>query len=270
MAILIKRNWIKLVVLLLIAVGVIYVYEPLSSGNKGPLDLSDYEDTGLFRIDPGTILTSLEKGKIDIFLLDQRLVEERVEGPILHTEPILWSQSDYLQIVTALDNSVWNSTLDDWSLFSMDFNGDCQNLNVLTGAEYKYFKTDFDKGKVVDTWREIEVNPEYGYVAWGNGARYPHPLLGWKSVDLDRLKVTAEEAIRIAEENGGTEARLKIENRCYIHLSLTPDNYEGWEVDYGYSSGFRILIDPYTGKVTQKFCSFFPDPVEELICKFQT
>ena len=150
----------------------------------------------------------------------------------------------------------------------MIFNADCQNLDGLTGSDFQYFKTDFDKGKVLDTWREIEISPKYAFVAWGGGAKYRHPLLGWKSIDLNRLKVTAEDAIRIAEENGGREARLRAQNRCNIHLLLMPERYKGWLIDYQ-SADFEIQIDLYTGKVIQKFCSFFPDPVEELICNLQ-
>jgi hypothetical protein len=247
-----KRKWIILIVVLFLTVSVIYVYEPFAPGNKRPLSLSSpsYTDTGLFRIDPGTILMSLEKDDTDVFLPDSRTLDDRYNGPILYNEPIGWSQSDNLKIVSALNQYVWKDTLDSWKLYGMIFNVDCQdNLNGLPGGDFEYFKTDFDKGKIIDTWREIEIAPEYSWVAWGGGAEFPHPILGRKSIDLNRLKVTAEEAIRIAEDNGGRDTRSRVQNRCSIHLSLRPQGFNGWVVDYGSSSDFEIQIDPYTGEV---------------------
>lgn len=264
-----RRIYLIIISLVFLVSVYVYVYQPFASGNKGPLDLYDYENTGLFRMDPGKMLVSLDNGNMDVFLPDPRGLDGRGAEPVQYTEPILWRQSDHLQIINALDNSVWKGTLDDWSLFGMVFNAECQNLNGLTASNFQYFKTGFDKGKIVDIWREIEIDPEYAYVAWGGGAEFAHPLFGWKSIDMSKIKATAENVIRIAEENGGTEARLRLQDRCTIRLSLIPEKYESWEVDYGYSSGFRILIDPYTGRVIKKFCSFFPDPVEELICNLQ-
>ncbi len=247
----IKRKWIILIVALLVIVGIIYVYDPIAGTSGWPSGLSSYfSDTGLYRINSGTILTSLEKGGADVFLPDPRSLDDRLNGPILYNEPIEWSQSDNLKIVRALNNFVWNDNLDDWNLFTMTFNVACRdNFNGLSGGIFKYFKTTFEKGRIAYTWREIEINPEYAYVAWGGDAEFAHPLLGWKSIDLSRLKVTAEEAIKIAENNGGREARLKVQNQCDIYLLLMPERYKGWWVNYGYSSGFEIQIDPYTGEV---------------------
>lgn len=249
-----KKIPIILIVFLLIAATVIYiyVYQPLWPGNKGPLSLSDpsYVDTGLFRINPRTILTALDEENTDVFLPDSRLLDDRYIGPILYDEPVLWSQSDNLKIVSELNNYVWKDDLDDWSLYRMVFNVDCQDsFSGLPGGIFTYFRTVSDKGQIVDIWREVEIDPQYAFVAWGGGAMYPHPPLGRESIDLSRLKITAEDAIKIAEENGGREARLRLQNRCSIHLSLVPQGFEGWMIDYGYSAGFEIQIEPYTGEV---------------------
>jgi hypothetical protein len=247
----IKRKWITLIAALLVTVGIIYVYNPITGDSGWPSGLSShYRDTGLYRINPATILTSLEKGDTDVFLPDPRSVDDRYDGPLLYNESIEWNQSDNLKIVRALNNFVWKDRFDDWNLFIMAFNVDCQdNLNGLPGGAFQYFKTIFEKGKIVYTWRQVEITPEYSFVAWGGNAEFAHLLLGWKSIDLNRLKVMAEDAIRIAEERGGREARLKLQNQCNIHLLLMPEHYRGWKVDYGYSSDFEIFIDPYTGEV---------------------
>ena len=253
MDITIRTKWIIFVTVLLFTTGSVYVYNPFSSGNKRPLSLSSpsYTDTDIFRINPETILTSLDKGNTDVFLPDSRSLDDRYGGAIIYNKPTSWSQSDNLKIVSALNKFIWQDTLDDWKLYSMIFNVDCQNgIKDLPGGVFTYFKTVFDKGRIVDTWREFEVDSEYSFVASGDGAKSVHPVLGRPSIDIDSLKVTAEDAIRIAEENGGRSARLKVQNQCNIHLVLTPKGLQkGWWVNYGYSTGFEIQIDPYTGKV---------------------
>lgn len=248
-----KRTSTILIAILLITAGIIYVYNPITGNTGWPSGLSSYfRNTGLYRISPGTILTSLEKGDVDVFLNDSRSVDNRYDGPILYSESITWSQSDNFKIVRALNHFVWKDQFDNWNLFAMTFNVNCQdNINGLPGGNFKYFKTVFDKGKIVYTWREIEIVPEYSFVAWGGDAEFAHPLLGWKSIDLDKLKITAEEAIRIAENNGGREARSNVQNRCDIHLLFMPERYKGWLVNYGYSSGFEIEINPDTGEIIE-------------------
>jgi hypothetical protein len=244
-----RINLFPIIALLFLFVA-IYVYDPIASVSGWPMSLSDnFTETGLFRINPETILTSLDEENADVFLPDSRSLDDRVMGPILYEKSTLQRQSDYLKIARALDNFVWGGTLDDWNLLWMIFNANCQdNFTGLTGGVFQYFKTVFEKGRIAYTWREIEIDPEYAYVAWGDGAEFAHPLLGYKSINLSRIKVTAEEAIRIAEVNGGKEARLEVQNRCNIHLLLLPERFRGWVINYQ-SSDFEIQIDPYTGEV---------------------
>jgi hypothetical protein len=131
----------------------------------------------------------------------------------------------------------------------MTFHIDCQDdLSGLPGGTFSYFRTTLTKGKIAYTWREMEIDPTYLFVAWGGNAKFAHPLFGWKSIDLSKLQVSAEDAIKIAENNGGREARLNVQNQCGIHLLLMPERYKGWLVDYQ-SADFEIMIDPYTGEV---------------------
>lgn len=246
-----RTIYIRILILIFLLLGLIstyiYVYQPFWDGQKGPLSLSYYENTDLFRINPRTILTSLENGNTEIFLPDSRSWDDVYSGPILYNEPIIWSQSDIFKIVYALNSFVWNDNLDDWNLYAMYFNVDCQeNFAGLSGGAFQYFKVDFEMGKIVDIWREIYIDPEYAFVAWGDNEKYPHPFLGRKSIDLNGLKITAEDAIRIAEENGGKEECFRYKNNS-IHLSLRPESFNGWEADY--STGLEILIDSVSGEV---------------------
>jgi hypothetical protein len=90
-------------------------------------------------------------------------------------------------------------------------------------------------------------------VDWGKGnTRFPRPLFGWKSIDIKRLKVTAEGALQVAEMNGGKDARLAVGNKCRISLLLPSNISNGdWDVFYntdGTRTIFQVIINPYSGK----------------------
>jgi hypothetical protein len=186
---------------------------------------------------------------MDVFLHESRSVDDvNWSGPALYPEPIEWRQSDYLKIGNALNQFAWNDTLEDWNLFHMAFSTSCQdNPSGLVRGDFRYFKTIFEKGKIKYTWRTMFIIPEYLNVAWGGDAVYPRPPWGWKKIDLNKIKVTAEDAIRIAEENGGREARLRIQNKCNIVLLLLPQRFDGWHVSIG--PDFDIFIDEHTGTI---------------------
>jgi hypothetical protein len=182
-------------------------------------------------------------------LPDSRTLNERVSGAPLYNNPLLWGQFEYLEIANILNQFVWQDRFEDWKLLRMIFYAPCQNnFSGLTGGDILYFKPIYHVGRLSYLWREIEIDPEYSYVAWGRSARYAPPLLGLRSIDLNDLYVKAEDAIRIAEENGGQDARLRVQNQCNIHLLLLPERFEGWVIEYQ-SADFEILIDPHTGEV---------------------
>lgn len=251
----IKTKWVLTILILLLLTSIIYIYEPFSPGNKGPLSLSSlyYYNTGLIKLDPESVLQSLEEGNLNVFFPDFRLFDDRHIGPVLYNEPVDWRQSDNLKIVNAASEYISNDSLDGWKLFSMAFNVDCQHMDRgLPGGDFQYFRTIFENGKMIDTWREIEISSEFSWIAWGSGAKYPHPLSGRKSIDLKMLKVTADDAIRIAEDRGGKELRSISQNQCSVHMVLWPQGTKkGWWITYNTSSDFEVRIDPYTGEVIE-------------------
>ncbi|MCI0551957.1 MAG: hypothetical protein L0287_13475 [Anaerolineae bacterium] len=254
----IKKTIIPAIITLLLVAGVIYVYEPFASGyyfewplvlENWPTGTAEFPNTGVFRIDPGTILPSINERDVDVFLPESRSVDDvNWTGDALYPESIEWRQADYLKIGNALNKFVWNDALDDWNLFHMSFATTCQdNPTSLTRGDFRYFKTIFERGKIKYSWRTMFVIPEYLNVAWGGDAVYPRLPWGYKKIDLSRLKVTAEDAIGIAEENGGREARLRIQNQCNIVLLLMPQRFDGWHVSLG--QDFDMYINEYTGEI---------------------
>ncbi|MBV6395163.1 MAG: hypothetical protein HFACDABA_00734 [Anaerolineales bacterium] len=242
-----------LITALILVIGSIYAFVPLGDERSYPRGtLADYygNDYGFFRIDPETILASLNGGTMDVFLPEERDIEDEVWGrPALFALPIPWRQSDYLMIANALNQFAFNDTLDKWELYLIDFHANCSDgSNGFRSSTFTYFKTSFGNiGRIKYVTRLLYITPEYMSVTWGGGASFLRPFHGWKNIDLNKVEISAEDAVKIAEENGGQEARLRIQNRCEISASLLPRNWDGWKVRFGYD--FEMYIDPYTGEI---------------------
>ena len=204
--------------------------------------LGDYIDTGTYTFNPETILEALKRGETDVFKLPSGTPEARPSAVAL-----TWKQSDYLKIANALHQYVWKETLVDWRVYSMIFDGDCRYDPVgFDVVRMIYFKA---IGMRQYTAHKIDLYPLSGRINWGGGTNYPRSLFNpWRAMDLKRYKVAADDALRLAEENGGRDARLAAKNACRIHLILGDS---GWTVDYQGRSLqvlFEMTVSPYTGK----------------------
>lgn len=238
-----------LLIVLSLLFGLNYVFDPFEDQVvRYPMYVTDFRDTGSYKINPETILEALHHGEINVFTPESATPEAPISD-----KPILWNQSDYQEIASALHQVVWKESLDGWSVYGMVFKTSCQeNPSGFTYGDITYFKSIFMDGRILYSAREIEIAPLYSDVTWGGGTNYPHPILGWKSVDLIKIKVNAEDALRIAEENGGKAARESVENQCRISIGLSGGS--GWKVAYAGNSSsplylYKIEIDPYTGQI---------------------
>jgi hypothetical protein len=236
-----------MICLVTLGIVIIYVFDPfIEQVQRYPSYLGI--DTGYYKIDPERILTSLDSGEKKVFAPEATSPDD----PIFE-KYFSWRQSDFTKITTALHEFVWDEGLDGWKLYYMDFSTPCHdNLSGFELSEFYFFKTIFHKnGQISYAGRGFLVTPQYGDVEWGSGPNYPHPILGWKSVNINKVKITAEEALAIAEQNGGKEARLLSNNQCKVTAQLS--GYSGWEIFiYSYGTGssiFRMVIDPSTGKI---------------------
>jgi hypothetical protein len=209
--------------------------------------LSGYSETGSRWFDPGTILSSLDRGSRDVFKTSPTTNE------ILPSVVLSWKQSDYTRIAGALQQYVWGEPIDDWKMESAFFYGDCQYeplgfdvINII------YFKANSLRSYSA---HKIDIYPFVGKVDWGEETNYPRSLfVEWRSIDPEELKVTVEDALQLAEKNGGRAARSMVKNDCRIHASLTTGKGVAWSIFYDstYNSNypnmiFSITVDPYTG-----------------------
>lgn len=244
-----------LVLMLVIGVPYVIVQENIEKTLRHPLN-SSYEETGSYMIDSATILEDLDQGKIDVFM---PLIGSSDSNNTPYTPGFIgshpWSQSDYIKVAKALHQFVWKEDVRNWLIYSMFFYSGCKDDTIgLDSAKITYFKT--ANGFFSYNTRMIDIYPIRSGVSWGGDAKFPRPFYGWKSVDLEKLKVTADDALQLAEKIGGRDARLQVENVCTIDIILSPNTDSGdlWRITYfsdlmptGNSIIFKIQIDPYAG-----------------------
>lgn len=215
---------------------------------RWPNFLSSYSSIGFYKINSETILTHLNGAEENIFTL---LEEDpnRAEDSIW--TPISWRQEDFQNIANALGEGIWDDPMDlgEWDIYSIYFRGNCKGEQIsFYSADITYFKTIEVNGKKVYSTRYIEIRPEYSWIRVGSGAIYSRPILHrWKGVCLDDANVSAEEALIIADENGGKEARL-IGSPCSIFVSSSRFRSDIWEVSYLTNPILEINVNMNTGK----------------------
>jgi hypothetical protein len=248
-----KQRWVITIIAggcILATTGIIYAYDLLAENiKKYPSGVTDFGDFGSLTINPETILSSLEDENAVIFAAESSVPSEPIT-----LDPISWNQEDYLKISGKLNEFIWHDSLSEWRLFSMDFISSCYDgVDGFGLGEMYFFKSVIhDNGKLGETGRGFLIKPEYGNVEWGGRQNFPYPFpSGWKSIDLDNLKISADEALMIGEKNGGEAARLSVQNQCKIQVSLS--GYTNWEIMiYSNETGttlFQIEIDPQTASI---------------------
>jgi hypothetical protein len=198
---------------------------------------------GDYQFNPKTILASLDQGKADVFT---PLPDDFVD--IEYTD-IEWAQSDLLRVADALSQKAWNEPLDlnSWVVYSIRFQGDCNNkFGGFNQFWLTYYKTTKTGWETVYTARHIYFNSRQGIARWdGDGEFTVSFFHSWRKIEFMKFKTTAEQAVRIAEENGGKAARLNYDNKCVIDVDGIEDN---WLVYYS-DAQFSLFINPFTGEV---------------------
>jgi len=200
-------------------------------------------------IDTSSILMSIIQGKEDVFMPVTSSASEEITSEF----PVNWKQADYLVIADALHQVAWGSSLDGWKLNSMDFGLLCdKKTHGLQYAHFVFYDTQDTEDGGTRIVHNIVIDPERSSVnVWA--LRYSPVVINWKTIDLTTAAITADDALQIAESNGGTETRNKVGDDCYISVSFFFDSasYDGWTVSYYQNPGtlLEINIDPITGDI---------------------
>lgn len=212
-----------------------------------------------FSINPVNILESLEQGNTDVFTL-----LEATPGPLpsTHSTAISWSQDDFFRIAQTLHERSWGESLGSQNLDFMLFNMNCLDIEQgpFSDAELKFFKIIKTKEEDIRIDYHMYILPQRNLVI-ASKAEYEPNIYNLKPINLAEYHITAEEALQIAEKNGGSEKRLEVDNNCKI--KAIADGYESnvWSIRYVHilnimDSFFTVAVDSQTGK----FKVVYPKP----------
>ena len=232
------------VVFILAALYVFTLY--YNRGVEYPKSVADFSNTGNYRINPSNILLNINDGNTNIFEYTDAIPAVDINNS---TPLFVWTQSDYLKVITALHQFVWKEDVDGWNVAGLMFYRTCRNTPVgFESGDVVYYK--YNTEEKVYTFHEITISQNRMLASWGGGDGFISPLFGWKNVELTKLTITADEALQIAEDNGGREFRLKVKNKCDITLILKPNSDYGnhWLAYYdteNVDNSFEFFIDPY-------------------------
>src|SRR6266487_3198197 len=119
--------------------------------------------------------------------------------------PIGWSQKDFLEVAQAYQRAIWQDDPNMWHLYKALFHTTCDKTSgKFRGVEFYYYQEVTQGGESLYSVREIEIQPEYGYLAWGGDTLFPRPKSGgWTAIDLESIaKVPAEQALALADQRG--------------------------------------------------------------------
>jgi hypothetical protein len=226
-----------------------YIFMGDSYHEPNPNLLSDYPEnrTGYDQFNPQTILSSLDQGKTDLFtplLIDPNTLDVYYPG-------IAWTQSDFLRVGNALSQKIWHEPLDldGWDVYFILVSGACNdNFSGFDDFEITYYKTIKTGWETVYTARHIDLIPGTGVARWAGDDNFSTPFIfGWQNIELTKFKTTPEQAVRIADENGGKAGRLN-DDKCQVSVSTIEND---WFVGYSRTQ-LNIFINPFTGKVESK------------------
>lgn len=208
---------------------------------------ANYNESKHYLIKPDTILEEVSLGKSDVFspLVDNQMLDDQSD------KNYIWTQSDFFSVASVLDRYAWHNTQEKWLVSNILFRGNCTSpdLGFDTFSVWYFYLVDTREYKP----RKVGIFLQINEVEAGEHTASPIPLFGIEGFYINDLEVAADEALRIADENGGIRTRLQIENKCNIFAAINSIK-EGWQIIY-YSNEslakiFEASVDAITGDVS--------------------
>jgi len=252
-----KDTMQKIIILTLLVLLLVALYVPLNiiidsarlfevGQGDAPGDAEVFNKTGTYKIDASMILESIDHNQVFVFPLDSVETKNSITN-----DGLGWKQAEYLKVGGAFFESVWKESLDkDWSMHRMIFNTSCkENSAGFESATFVFYQLIFQQGELRYEARAIAISPLEGNITWGGDNIFYRPIFGANVIDLDKLKISADEALSIAEENGGKAMRQSVQNDCDLYLVFNGEWLVVYNAGHESSSKLKIHIDPYTGKI---------------------
>ena len=185
-----------------------------------------------YAVDSTTLLEALQQGKSDVF----RLLTATPPAYPPHSSPIHWTQADLFTVAQSIHQYAWKESLADWKVEKISFYLPCSQIELgPQGAAFSFFKYVKIKGEDARLIRVLFITPDENTIVLSEYKFQPVYEI-WSSINLLNEKVSVEDAVSIAEKNGGIKFRQEVGNKCSIEASRDIDNgYDGWLVTYSES-----------------------------------
>ncbi len=244
----------KVVVRLLIAVAVCLLFICAIAWVAGGIEQAAHgepvafsNDGEVYGIDANTILQKISSGETDIFELLPNEVDYAT--PIPNLPPVRFTSTDYLQIKDAFNRFLSDEEIENWEYSEISYGLDCEDISYGPQEAFlsivKYIVHNADEVRVK---RSIVIEPYRERISWFEEGR--EVLFSYPTFDYANIKISAEEALEIAEINGGKEFRPAQDEQCTIAISISASHFDnGWEVRYiGTGMSYEVHVNKDTGE----------------------
>lgn len=221
----------------LIIIAVLLII-PISSCSLGREEI-EHSPTRYFVFDPITLLDAIQQNTANSFVSVADMPPDDFQSITVN-----WKQSDYEKILADLFTNTLHDNLNDWQLSAISFSTRCELYrDGFQGGNFTFFKN------AKDATGEFRMVRIVSITAWNktisvSDKEYRPNLTSWSSLDLPKTKITAEQALIIAEQAGGNATRLDVENNCTIVVSLISNSpeFDGWWIRYDqYNSDGKLM-----------------------------
>ncbi|PWH12833.1 MAG: hypothetical protein DDG60_11575 [Anaerolineae bacterium] len=199
-----------------------------------------------YRFDPQTILT---RNVSDENIFVQIPFPEEFPEPF--PTAIFWQQTEYLQVTDLFMEYILHDTRTTWKvsmISSARWCSDPPSLPRLTITMQKKVLQPEENHRIEAL---VNVMPQIGIIKLLK-QEYAPDEGGERTINWSDIVIPAEQALLIAEQNGGAVVRQALGNQCRITISLTAGIQKNdWWIYYeplNEPSVFEIAVDEKTGK----------------------
>jgi len=222
-------------------------------------ELPHAENSGNYSFNENSIFELLAQGNLDVFT-------PIPEVPSFPTPSASYTRrmnfNDFLVLAQAFHRWQWDEPISNWNLYELEYQVDCEDVEGGPSfVSITLFKISNSFEKETRFVHTIQIGHPSGTIFWTEAERYPVNE-NWHAIDLTQIKISAEDALKIADENGGLEARLSANNNCRIDVLAPSLSKNEWLVEYAsYSSsdGWRYLLEVYVDKESGEFRIVHPE-----------
>jgi hypothetical protein len=225
---------------------ILFLISPLSACALFDVEKSDTHYT--YSIDSNSILVQLNRSEINydsVFILEPGSVSN---SPLFGRTNVKWELDDYYSIAQAVHHFEWGDNLSDWDLVDEVVYYDCTGIeDGAVGIFYRYSKVMGNSYYL----SSMTINPNSNILRTRH-TEYSLRISEWDIIDVERT-LTADEALKIAEESGGKDECINENNLCSIEVfyDWSPSHNLMWAIRYDSNdSGYfaKYYIDAYTGE----------------------